>query len=99
MSGQHNRPPFRDLRNIVDEFNTKLTKAIYNYLVVNNLVIAVDRRLERSHHPDKCFDSHFHPRAKTSRGSQKNLVYVHVFEVSVLRGRERRRSVRRWRSI
>ena len=69
----------------INEHNPQSPKTIYHQAVMNNFVIAVDRRIERPHHPSKSFDRHFDPSTKPPRRSQQNLLNAHETEVTGLR--------------
>ena len=72
---QHDGTALRNLRDVVDEHHSEILETLDNPLVVNDLVIAVNRRFERANHPSEGFDRHLDSGTESSGSSQKNLVY------------------------
>ena len=63
--------------NIFNKMNALGTKCVDNNLIVNNLVVAVDRRVKRSHHPRESFDRHFDSSTKATWLGKQNPVNRH----------------------
>jgi len=61
---EHDRMPDRHLGDVVDEDHALALEALDDELVVDDLVVAVHRRLERPHHPRQRLDRHLDPRAE-----------------------------------
>ena len=76
------RPALGHFCHVINEHNPQSPKTIYDQAVMNNFVVAVDRRIERPHHPSKSFDRHFDPSTKPPRRSQQNLLNAHETEVT-----------------
>ena len=66
MGRQHDRSPVRDFVDVVYEYDPDLFEGLDYPLVVNDLVVAVDGRVEDPHHPGESFDSHLDPGAESS---------------------------------
>ena len=64
---QHYRPARRHLGDVVDEDHAECGEALHHHAVVDDLVVAVDRRLEDAHHPGERLDRHLHSGAEASR--------------------------------
>jgi len=76
---QHQGRPLRHRLDVVDEDDPELAKPVDHDLVVDDLVIAVHRRLKDPVHPGERLDGHLHPGTKAPRRSEEHLVHVHGF--------------------
>ena len=74
---QHDRAPGRHVGDIVDEHHTLVFEPLDHELVVDDLVVAVDRWLERTHHPGQRLDRHLHPGAEPARFGEQDAVDAH----------------------
>ena len=74
---QHERSAGRHLVDVVDEDHALLAEAIDDEPVVDDLVVAVHRRVERAHHPGQRLDRHLHPGAKATGFGQEHLLDCH----------------------
>jgi hypothetical protein len=63
---EHDRRTVGDLGDVVDEYHPHAPEPVDHHLVVHDLVIAVDRRLEHPDHPSEGLDGHLHPGTKAS---------------------------------
>ena len=78
MGGQHDRPAGRHKGDVVDENDPELAEAVDHDLVVDDLVVAVDGRLEDPHHPGERLDRHLHAGTKSPGRSQQHLFDLHA---------------------
>jgi hypothetical protein len=74
---QHERGPDGHVGDVVDEHDAELTEAVDHQAVVDDLVVAVHRRLERPDHPRQRLDRHLHTGAEAARRSEQDLVDSH----------------------
>ena len=65
------------LSDIVDEHDTKAFEALDHQLVVNDLVVAVHRRVEGAHHPGERLDGHLHAGAEAAGRGEEHSVDGH----------------------
>ena len=77
VSRQHDRPPLRDVGDVVDEDDALALEALHDQLVVDDLVIAVHGRFEAAHHPRQCLDRHLDPGAEPPRLGQEHAFDRH----------------------
>ena len=71
---QHEGRAGRDVGDVVDEDHSLLAEALHDEPVVDDLVVAVDGRLERPDHPCQRFDRHLDPGTEAPRlGEQHGL--------------------------
>ena len=71
---EHERRAGRHIGDIVDEHHALLAETLDHEPVVDDLVVAVHRRLERPHHPGQRLDRHLDPRAEAAGlGEQHGL--------------------------
>ena len=75
---QHDRPALGHLGDIVDEDHTLSLESFDDDLVVDDLVVAVDRRFERANHPGEGLDRHLDAGAEPAGFGQEDAVDVHV---------------------
>jgi hypothetical protein len=66
-----------DLGHVVDEDDPELAEAVDHDLVVDDLVVAVDGRLEDPHHPGEGLDGHLHAGAEAPRRGQQHPFDFH----------------------
>jgi len=74
MRRQHNWAPDRNLLDVIDKLHALRPERINDDLIVNNFVIAVHRRLERTHHPGQSFDRHLDSSAKPTWFSKQHSI-------------------------
>jgi hypothetical protein len=77
---EHQRGTFRNFIDVIDKDDALGPKLCNNVLVVNYLVITVNRRIEDSDHPRQGFDRFFHSRTETSWGGEKDLIDSHGYQ-------------------
>ena len=73
---QHHRTARGQLRDVVDEDHAEVLEAAHHALVVDDLVVAVDGRVEGAHHPRQCLDRHLHAGAEAARLGQQHPFHV-----------------------
>ena len=78
--------PVGDLVDVVDEDHAEVGEALHHEPVVDDLVVAVDGRLEGPHHPGQGLDGHLHPGAEASGAGQEHLLDVHASQGNVAHG-------------
>ena len=66
VSRQHYRTSFGYLTDVINKHHPEASESIDYKLVVNDLVVAVDRRIKRTHHPGQRLYRHLYPGTKTS---------------------------------
>jgi hypothetical protein len=66
VSRQHQWTSFGYLTDVINKDHPEAAESIDYKLVVNDLVVAVDRRIERAHHPGQGLYRHLYPGTKTS---------------------------------
>ena len=71
---QHDRRAVGHVGDVVDEDHAQRLEAIDHHLVVDDLVVAVDGRLEGPHHPRQRLDRHLHAGTEAARRRQEHLV-------------------------
>ena len=74
---QHDRRARRDVGDVVDEHHALALEALDDQAVVDDLVVAVDGRLERADHPHQRLDGHLDAGAEPSRLGQEHLFDCH----------------------
>ncbi len=74
VRGKHERCTGRNVGGVVDEDHALFAEPLDHEPVVHDLVVAVDGRLERSHHPGECLDRHLDAGAKASRFGEQHLL-------------------------
>ena len=77
VGGEHDRAARRHLGDVVDEDHAEVAEAVDDELVVDDLVVAVHRRLEGPHHPGQGLDGHLHAGAEAPGGGEQHLVDGH----------------------
>ena len=77
VRGQHQWRALGHLVDIVDEDHAERGEAIDDELVVDDLVVAVHRRLEGSHHPRERLDRHLDPGAEASGRGEEHTIHDH----------------------
>ncbi len=77
VRGQHQRRALGHLAHIVDEDHAESGEPIDDQLVVDDLVVAVHRRLEGPHHPRECLDRHLDPGAEASGRGEEHAIHDH----------------------
>ena len=70
---QHDRAARRHLGDVVDEHHAEVPEAVDHELVVDDLVVAVHRRLEGPHHPGQRLDGHLDAGAEAPGGGEEHL--------------------------
>jgi hypothetical protein len=80
VCAQHHRESSRDLRDVLDENDADTAEGLNDELVVDDLVVAIDRRWEDPHHPGKGVDRLLDTGAKASGGSQDDLFNRHAIK-------------------
>ena len=70
MGREEQRRPERHVGQVVDERHAPAAKVLDHVLVVDDLVIDVDRRLERRQGQVERLDRHVHAGTKTARAGQ-----------------------------
>ena len=78
MGGQHDRLAGGDVGDVVDEHDALALEALDDQLVVDDLVVAVHRRLEGPDHPGERLDRHLHAGAETPRLGEQHLFDGHA---------------------
>ncbi len=63
-----------NLVDVVDEDDPELHEPVDDQLVVDDLVVAVDGRLEGPHHPAQRLDRHLDPGTESTGGAEQDLV-------------------------
>ena len=87
MGAQHQGRASGDLAHVVDEDDSLIGEALHHVLVVDDLVVAVDGRLEGPNHPCKCFDRLLDAGTEPPGFGQQHLIDVHVTEATRARRR------------
>ena len=77
VGAQHQGGAGRDLGHVVDEDHPEGAELLDDQLVVDDLVVAVDGRLEDPDHPGERLDRLLHPGAEAPRLGQEDLVDAH----------------------
>ena len=77
MRRQHQGGTSRYFTDIVDEDHPLGPELVHHMLIVDDLVIAVHRRLEDPDHPGQGFDGLLHPRTEAPRFSQEHTFDGH----------------------
>ncbi|CAB4787839.1 unannotated protein [freshwater metagenome] len=77
MGAQHQGRSIGNLGNIVYEYHTQTLEMVDHKLIVNYLVVAVDRRSEDFGHPVQGLDRLLHAGTKAARRCKEDLVDVH----------------------
>jgi hypothetical protein len=77
VGAEHERGPRGNLRHVVDEHHAQLAEPVHHQPVVDDLVVAVHRRLEDPDHPPEGLDRHLDAGAEAARRGQQHLVDVH----------------------
>jgi putative radical SAM enzyme (TIGR03279 family) len=72
VSREHERRKCRHLVDVVDEDDALAPEFLDDEAVVDDLVVAVNGRLEDAHHPREGLDGHLHARAKAARLREKD---------------------------
>ena len=67
VSREHDGRKGRDLVDVVHEHDALTAEFLDDEAVVDDLVVAVDGRLEHAHHPRQSLDGHLHARAEAAR--------------------------------
>ena len=80
MRAEHQRCALRHLVDVVDEDDALLDEPVHDVLVVDDLVVAVDRWLEDGDHPRKRLDRLLHAGAEASWLRQQHPIDVHGSE-------------------
>lgn len=78
MRREHDRATFGNFGQVVNEDDAAFTETVDDDAVVNDLVVAVHRRLEGAHQPTQRLDGHLDACAKAARGRKQDLVNVRV---------------------
>jgi hypothetical protein len=82
VRGQHDRSSVGGVRDVVDEYHAERLEPVDDHLVVDDLVVAVDRRLERADHPRERLDRHLDAGAEAPGRGQEHTVDVHLVEAT-----------------
>jgi hypothetical protein len=61
---------------VVYEDHPEFTEAVHHQPVVNDLMEAIDGRLEHTEHPGEGLDRHLHPSTEAAGRSQENEVDI-----------------------
>jgi len=77
VGGEHHRTAHGNLGDVIDEHDAELAESVDHDLVVDDLVVAVHRRIEAAHHPRERLDGHLHSGAEATGRSQENPIDVH----------------------
>ena len=78
MRRQHDRAALRNVSDVIDEHHAVRLEALDDELVVDDLVVAIDRRLEAAHHPRQRLDGHLHAGAEPAGLGEQHTVDVHA---------------------
>ena len=87
MGRQHERSAGRDLVDVVDEDHALGPELVDHVPVVDDLVVAVHRRLEDPDHPGQGLDGLLHAGAEAPRRGQQHPVDGHGPRLPGSRGR------------
>ena len=87
---QHQRCARRDLGHVVDEHHALGDELVDHVPVVDDLVVAVDGRLEDTHHPGQGLDGLLHPGAEAAGLGQEDSVDRHGVQATGARAAGRR---------
>ena len=74
----------RDLVDIIDEHDALAPELLDDQAVVDNLVVAVDRRLEDANHPCERLDCHLNASTEASRFREQDEVYAAGLRLATL---------------
>jgi hypothetical protein len=82
VRGEHDRRAVGHVGDVVDEHHPEGLEPVDDDLVVDDLVVAVDRRVERAHHPREGLDRHLDAGAEAPGGGEQHAVDVHLAEAT-----------------
>ena len=82
MSAEHNGSTNRYIVNVINKNDSKSFKTFYDNFIMNNFMVAINRRWESANHPCQSFDCHLNSCTKTSWGSKQNLSNSHIHIVA-----------------
>jgi hypothetical protein len=85
VGGEHDRAAGWHVVDVVDEHHSLTLEALDHDPVVDDLVVAVHRRVERVHHPGEGLDRHLDAGTEPSRLGEQDTVDRHVDPLVVLR--------------
>ena len=81
MGRKHEWRAIRYLADVVDEHDAKAAKAVDHEPVVNDLVVAVDGRVEHAHHPTKRFDRHLDTGTEAARFGEQDAFHARGWHI------------------
>ena len=74
---------------MIDEDDAEVLEPLDDPLVVDDLVVAVHRRVEGAHHPGQCLDGHLDPGAESSGCGQQHPLDTGIALPVLVSGRRR----------
>jgi hypothetical protein len=78
VGAEHHRPARRHVGDVVDEHHPEVLEPLHDQPVVDDLVVAVDGRLEGADHPRERLDRHLHAGAEPPRRGEQHPVDGHA---------------------
>jgi hypothetical protein len=74
VSRQHDGAASWNFCDVIYKDHAQVAESLNNSLVMDDLVVAVDRRLEGANHPGQGLNRHLDPCAESTRGGKENLL-------------------------
>ena len=85
VGAEHHGRARGNLRDVVDEHDAEPAEPVDHELVVDDLVVAVDGRVEDAHHPRERLDGHLHAGAEAPWGREQHFLDPHDLRLTTLR--------------
>ena len=85
MRGEHERRAGGNVVDVVDEDHALVAEPVDDELVVHDLVVAVDGRVEDAHHPRERLDGHLHAGAEAPWGREQHFLDPHDLRLTTPR--------------